>query len=222
MGGSVTTTYSTSITDTSHEIWNNPNLILSPFSYSYPSPAMIVCWGSPNSLYNNGVTIAMGNTGYPDVVVWDGTQYGPYGRTVFVNRQICYQWDVTNRGDIQTPFIQNVATWFGTPGIPADVRLEPQSLNLDSKGNYIQFKIEGFPENPEYTPMDVDISSVIVGGVGSDLKYGTLNDNHAIGKCDRLLVEDAIGAPGDEVEVDVSGKLNDGTALVGTAVIKAL
>jgi hypothetical protein len=222
MGGSVTTTYSTSITDPTHDIWNVPNLIVGPFSYSYPSPAMIVCWGSPNSLYNNGVTIAMGNTGYPDVVVWDGTQWGPYGRTVFVNRQICYQWDVTNRGDVLTPFVQNVGAWFGTPGIPADVRLEPQSLNLDSNGNYVQFKVEGFPENPEYGPMDVDISSVIVGGVGADLKYGTMNDNHAIGKCDRLLVEDAIGTPGDEVEVDVSGKLNDGTAFVGTAIIKAL
>jgi hypothetical protein len=121
-----------------------------------------------------------------------------------------------------TPFVQNVATWFGTPGIPADVILEPQSLNLDSNGNYIQFKVERFPENPEYGPTDVDISSVIVGGVGSDLKYGTVNDNHAIGKCDRLLVEDAIGTPGDEIEVDVSGKLNDGTAFVGNAVIKAL
>jgi hypothetical protein len=222
MGGSVSNTYSTYITDYTHEIWLNPNLISSPFTYTYNSPGRIVCWGSPNGLLNNGQMIARGNTNYADVVAWDGTQYGPYGRTVFVNRLICYQWDMTNRGDILTPFIQNVATWFGTPGIPADVRLEPQSLNLDSNGNYISFKVEGFPENPEYGPMDVDVGSVIVQGVGADLKYGTLNNNHAIGKCDRLLVEDAIGSPGEEVEVDVSGKLNDGTAFVGTAVIKAL
>jgi hypothetical protein len=222
MSGNVGSSYTTTITDNTHDLWNIPNLITSPFTYSYNSPGMIVNWGNPNGVLNNGQIIANGNYGRPDVVAWDGTQYGPYGRTVFVNRLICYQWDVTNRGDVLTPFIQNVATWFGTPGIPADVRLEPQSLNLDSNGNYVQFKVEGFPENPEYGPMDVDVSSVIVGGVGADLKYGTMNDNHAIGKCDRLLVEDAIGTPGDEVEVDVSGKLNDGTAFVGTAVIKAL
>jgi hypothetical protein len=222
MSGYGSTTYTTYITDFTHEIWLNPNVISSPFTYSYPAPAYIINWGNPNGVLNNGKMIARGNYNFPDVVAWDGTEYGPYGRTVFVNRLICYQWDVTNRGDILTPFIQNVATWFGTPGIPADVRLEPQSLNLDSNGNYIQFKVEGFPENPEYGPMDVDISSVQVQGVGADLKYGTLNDNRAIGKCDRLLVEDAIGLPGEEVEVDVTGKLNDGTNFVGTAVIKAL
>ncbi len=107
-------------------------------------------------------------------------------------------------------------------GMPADVRLTPQSLNLDSMGNWVTVKVEGFPENPEYTPMDVDGTSVEVVGVGVDLKYGTWNNNRFIGKADRLLVEDAIGAPGAEVEVDVSGKLNDGTGFLGTAIIKAL
>jgi hypothetical protein len=222
MGGTVTTTYSTIITNYAHEVWTTPNLIVSPFSYSYASPGMVVNWGSPNGLLNNGQIIANGNYNFPDVVAWDGTAWGPYGRTVFVNRQICYQWDMTNYGDILTPFIQNVATWFGTPGIPADVRLEPQSLNLDSNGNFVSFKIEGFPENPEYGPMDVNVGSVMVENIGAEAKYGTTNNNHAIGKCDRLLLEDAIGAPGDDVEVGVSGTLNDNTAFVGTAVIKAL
>lgn len=107
-------------------------------------------------------------------------------------------------------------------GIPADVRIEPQTLNLDSMGNYVQVKVEGFPDNPEYSPLDVDETSVVVAGVGADLKFSTFNNNRFIGKADRLLVEDAIGAPGNEIEVDVKGKLNDGTAFIGKATIKAL
>lgn len=117
-----------------------------------------------------------------------------------------------------------LAEWeiYGPSGIPADVRIEPQSLNLDSNGNYVSFKVFGFPDNPDYTPHDVDPNYCTVGGVNADLKYGTVNNNKFIGKADRLLVEDAIGAPGDEVEVDVNGKLYDGTSFLGKAVIKAV
>jgi hypothetical protein len=106
--------------------------------------------------------------------------------------------------------------------IPAEVVMEPQSLNLDSNGNYVQFKVEGFPENPEHSPLDVDVSSCVVEGVGADLKFGTNNKNHAIGKADRLMVEDAIGAPGQEVEVNIKGKLTTGKSFKGTAIIKAI
>lgn len=110
----------------------------------------------------------------------------------------------------------------GAGGIPAEVRMEPQSLNLDSNGNYVSFKVTGFPEDPNYTPHDVDPTSMMVKGVGADLKYATFNDNKYIGKADRLLVEDAIGAPDAEVEVEVTGQLNDGTGFMGNAIIKAL
>jgi hypothetical protein len=116
-------------------------------------------------------------------------------------------------------WIDNIRT---EGGIAADVDLEPTSLNLDSKGNYVQFKIEGFPDDPNYTPRDVDPTTVKVEGVDADLKYGTFNNNRYIGKADRLLVEDAIGAPGEEVEVGISGALNDGTGFVGKATIKAI
>jgi len=106
--------------------------------------------------------------------------------------------------------------------IPATVRLEPQSLNLESNGNWMNVKVECFPENPEYTPMDVDGDTVQVAGVNVDLKFGTCNENKFIGKVDRLSVEDAIGLPGDEIEVTVTGNLNDGTAFEGKATIKAI
>ena len=89
-------------------------------------------------------------------------------------------------------------------------------------GNWVSFKVTGFPDNPEYTPRDVDGSTCAVQGVGANLKFGTWNDNKYIGKADRLAVEDAVGSPGAEVEVGVSGKLNDGTAFDGIAIIKAI
>ncbi len=140
------------------------------------------------------------------------------GRTVGLN-----QYPRTDGGAHSNLLIANAAAWAagGTSGIPTNVVLEPQSLNLDSMGNYVSVKVESFPENPEYSPMDVDGTSVEVGGVGVDLKYGTYNNNRFIGKADRLLVEDSIGAPGAEVEVEINGQLNDGTPFLGTAIIKA-
>lgn len=242
-GGSTSRTYRTSKLSTyaDHDLYNDPNILPSSWTYTHygprlpPYPTMdseiIVRWGTAQVYLNNGEEIGQGwnvpiigtprMDSYCDIVIYDGPEYGNYGRTVFVNRRIDYQWDMTDdQGDILSPFIQNVAEWFGR-GIPADVRLEPQSLNLDSMGNYVQVKVEGFPDNPNYSPMEVDGTSVAVSGVGVDLKYGTWNNNRFIGKADRLLVEDAIGAPGNEVEVDVNGKLADGTKFIGKAIIKA-
>lgn len=106
-------------------------------------------------------------------------------------------------------------------GIPATAEVEPKSLNLESMGNWMSFRITGFPDNPEYTPLDVDGTTCGVHGVGAELKFGTWNNNKYIGKADRLLIEDAIGAPGDEVELEVRGNLNDGTSLKGIATIRA-
>jgi hypothetical protein len=107
----------------------------------------------------------------------------------------------------------------GNFGIPATVRMEPQSLNLKSEGNYVSLKVESFPENPEYTPLDVRAGSCEIAEIQCDLKFDTWNENKYITKCDRLLIEDAAGAPGDDTEFDVTGYLNDDTLFKGTAVI---
>jgi hypothetical protein len=145
-------------------------------------------------------------------------EIGP-GRTVGMN-----QYPRTDGGAHSDLIIANAAAWAagGTSAIPSEVDLEPQSLNLDSNGNWVSYKIYSFPDNPEYTVDDIDMTSVKVENVDANLKFGTLNNNKFIGKVDRLLVEDAIGSPGDDVEVEVSGQLNDGTAFQGKAIIKAI
>jgi hypothetical protein len=145
-------------------------------------------------------------------------EIGP-GRTVGMN-----QWPGGDSGAHSNLIIANAAAWAagGISAIPSDVDLEPQSLNLDSNGNWVSYKVYSFPDNPEYTVDDIDITSVQVENVDADLKFGTLNNNKFIGKVDRLLVEDAIGSPGEDIEVKVTGKLNDGTAFEGKAIIKAI
>jgi hypothetical protein len=107
-------------------------------------------------------------------------------------------------------------------GIPTEFSVEPKTLNLDSNGNYISIKVEYFPENPEYTPMDVNGDTMEIMGFGVETKYGTPNQNHFITKADRLLVEDAIGAPDQNAELEIKGKLFDGTGFKGIGVITAI
>ncbi|MCK5559760.1 MAG: hypothetical protein KAJ51_04180 [Thermoplasmata archaeon] len=225
MSGSSSSSYKTTrVTVSTHEIFNNPNVL--PSSWTGDTSYYCIFWYYRSGPLNNGQLIAKASTStlprYGDIWAWDGPSYGPnYGRTVLVRHPIRH-WLTTSPSGILSKFVENVAAWFGPGGISAEVVVDPQSINLESMGNFVQVKVEGFPDNPEYSPMDVDSASVAVGGVGVDLKYGTYNNNRFIGKADRLLVEDSIGAPGAEVEVDVSGKLKDGTGFMGIATIKAI
>jgi hypothetical protein len=159
-----------------------------------------------------------GNTGYSGQIYsfltayWDGNSY---------HGGMWYYYSSSNpTGYLFTGNI--MALCLSISAIPATTRIEPQTLNLDSNGNWVNVKVEDFPENPEYSPLDVDGTSVAVAGTGVDLKFGTWNDNRWIGKCDRLAVEDAIGSPGEEIELGVTGQLNDGTAFMSTTIIRAI
>jgi hypothetical protein len=101
-------------------------------------------------------------------------------------------------------------------GIPADVRIEPQSVNPDRQGNYMNVKVENFPENPEYGPCDIDGSTCKVSGIDCEVKWGTCNANRWIGKVDSELVCDLIPGPGDTCEFTVTGKIVGGPAFKGT------
>jgi hypothetical protein len=226
-GGGTTNSQTTKnmyITDPTHPVLTTPNVMPMKWTITATGNYRYGDYYSPSGTLNGGQSIVKLSdyTNLDQIVVSE--LGGGYGKTVFVKSPLEFSaiWKKTSAGDLFTPLIQNIAAWFGPGGIPAEVVLEPQSLNLDSMGNFVNVKVEGFPDNPEYTPMDVDKTSVAVGGVGVDLKYGTWNNNRWIGKADRLLVEDAIGAPGDEVEVNVNGRLNDGVGFAGNAKIKAL
>jgi hypothetical protein len=207
-----------------------------PTTYSYSRYGYAIDVGPSGTAYVAGYA-AYNSVDYSDMIVlaytstgslkWDWWYDGystsssdyDYGRGIYVDAQ--ENIAATGYGYGESSNYDMIVAMFGS-GIEATCIMDPQSLNLDSNGNWISFKVEGFPENPEYSPNDVDPATCSVGGIDADLKFGTHNNNHFIGKADRLLVEDAIGAPGEEVEVDVGGSLYDGTNFMGTATIKAI
>jgi hypothetical protein len=206
------------ISDSTHDIFNEPNVIPTSWSLGATPGTNYIFWFNPSGLLPGGLQIAR-TWSYNAIVVSDVG--GNSGRTVLIRHPLEFNWDITNRGDILTPIVQNVAKWFSS-GIPANVKVEPQSLNRFSKGNLVNVKVSGFPENPEYNAYDVDGQTVTIQGISVDVKFGTYNLNKFIGKADRLLVEDAIGAPGDETEVTIEGKLSDGTSFSGISIIKTM
>jgi hypothetical protein len=204
-----------------------------PYSYEF-------CYSKPVLDANGNLIIGgmgsneLGNNDDMIVLVYD-----PNGNNQMVGRfnglrfgdEWCYSVNVDSDGNIYavgygspekgTMYYYDIITVKFVSSIPATVKIEPTSLNLNSMGNYVNVKVGGFPDNPEYTPLDVDGSEVTVAGMGTDLKFGTWNNNKYIGKADRLMFEDIIGEPGDDIEIEVTGKLVDGTRFEGVAIIEA-
>jgi Fe-S-cluster formation regulator IscX/YfhJ len=107
-------------------------------------------------------------------------------------------------------------------GIPAIVDVHPETLNLDSMGNWVSVEVEDFPDDPDYDPSQVIEGTVTLDGIGSDPNGPSGYEDGAY-KCkvDRLVLEDSIGAPGDSIELEVKGDVAD-TSFKGTCTIRAI
>jgi len=216
------------------ENYNGPR---SGYSYEYTYCKPTICPVTGN-IAMSGYGYGISDTTY-DAIVF---VVSPTGSTVMEGRVLPYlvnEYQISYNGATYGPdgslyicgfgYPDNSATYydgfvasFGS-GIAATVEMNPHSLNLESLGNWVSFKVHEFPDNPEYTGADVDPTTCVVSGVNADLKFGTADsDGKFHGKADRLLVEDAIGAPGEEVEVEIKGKLTDGTSFAGTFMVKAI
>ncbi|MCK5559082.1 MAG: hypothetical protein KAJ51_00750 [Thermoplasmata archaeon] len=110
----------------------------------------------------------------------------------------------------------------GNFGILATVDVDPDTLNLDSMGNWVTLRVLDFPENPEYEPSQVIDGTVILDNIGSDANGPSgPEDEYYMCKVDRLALEDAIGAPGDSIELEAEGDVAD-TSFKGTCEIRAI
>lgn len=104
--------------------------------------------------------------------------------------------------------------------IPANVRIEPETLNLKSKG-----VITAFVKLPEpYNVNDIIVSSVICetcaeGGVAPALK-GVVADNTLILKFNRQDLRGLV--PGEKVELRLRGNLTDGSIFIGKDMIRVM
>jgi hypothetical protein len=110
----------------------------------------------------------------------------------------------------------------GNFGIPATIDVDPDTLNLDSMGNWVTVRILDFPEDPDYDPSQVVDGTVTLIDIGSDSNGPSgMEYDHYMCKVDRLALEDAIGAPGDSIELEAKGDVAD-TTFKGSCIIRAI
>jgi hypothetical protein len=104
------------------------------------------------------------------------------------------------------------------PKIDATIDIDPNTLNLDSNGNWITGYVD-FPTG--YDVNDIDVDTVMLdNAISAD--WGEVQDTTQMLKFDRMATEDLIGAPTDSVELEITGQITDGTPFDGTDSIRAI
>ncbi|GAJ04898.1 unnamed protein product, partial [marine sediment metagenome] len=111
------------------------------------------------------------------------------------------------------------------PDIPATIDLDPDTLNLNSEGEWITCYIE---LSEGYDVSDIDVSTVLLKGiVEAESQPTEVGDYDSDGipdrmvKFDRASVQDIL-EPRDEVEITVEGELTDGTPFKGSDTIRVI
>ncbi len=182
--------------------------------------------------------------GCNEMQYWDGSQYIGIGGYHAINENIYtvgqpyykeldstitttkfrlfnllgYAWP---SGQVSNPSVSEWQVFSGTGGIPAEVQVKPSNLHFNSNAKYLNVRVLDFPEDPDKSPVDIDGETVKVENVGTFLKFNKNVDSKFMGKVDRQIIMDAIGTPGNQIELEVSGKLNDGTGFSGIVYVKA-
>lgn len=109
--------------------------------------------------------------------------------------------------------------------LEATVDFNPQTLNVNSKGNWVTVYIE-LPEG--YDPADIDVSSVrFAGSVPAERSPTGIGDHDRDGTPDRMVKFDwaAVSeqlSPSEEVTVNIQGRLGNGTPFAGTDTIRVI
>ncbi len=104
--------------------------------------------------------------------------------------------------------------------IEAIIDLNPDTLNLKSKGKWITCYIE-LPQDYDVGDINVSTVELTYGEVGVSAAWGDVQDGALMVKFNRSDVQDML-EPGDDVEVTVSGELTNGTPFEGTDMIKVI
>ncbi|UCF09039.1 MAG: hypothetical protein JSW28_04980 [Thermoplasmata archaeon] len=104
------------------------------------------------------------------------------------------------------------------PPIPATIDIDPDTLNLKSKGRWITCYID-LPEG--YDVDEIDISTILLEDT-IPAEWGDVQGTTLMVKFDRGEVEDYIGAPQDAIELWVTGKFYDGTEFKGSDTIRVI
>ncbi|MFQ6061216.1 MAG: hypothetical protein ACE5KV_08015, partial [Thermoplasmata archaeon] len=123
------------------------------------------------------------------------------------------------------------AGWYGAPGGYADfdyikvaplriastIDVDPDTLNLKSKGKWITAHID-LPEGNDVN--DINVSTVMLNDL-IQAEWGDVQDESLMVKFDRSEVEDIL-SPSEAVTLTVSGELYDGTRFEGSDDIRVI
>jgi hypothetical protein len=102
--------------------------------------------------------------------------------------------------------------------IKATTNIDPDTLNLKSKGRWITCYID-LPEGHDVN--DIDISTILLEDT-IPVEWGDVQGTTLMVKFERSEVEDYIGAPQDAIELLVAGKFYDGTEFEGSDTIRVI
>jgi len=102
----------------------------------------------------------------------------------------------------------------------ATVDIDPDTLNLKSRGRWITCYIE-LPEGYDVLDIDVDTVTLSYGGDEVTAEWGDVQDGVLMVKFDRSEVA-GILSPGGAVELTVTGELTDGTSFEGSDTIRVI
>jgi len=125
-------------------------------------------------------------------------------------------WPRVVDGDEDGITVVDMGAYEYMPPISAEVDITPNTLNLQSKGNWITCQIR-LPE--DYNVTDIDPDSVFLEDIIASESL-QINGNVATAKFGRSEVQDIIEV--GEVELMISGELIDGTIFEGSDTIRVI
>jgi uncharacterized delta-60 repeat protein len=104
------------------------------------------------------------------------------------------------------------------PNPEPTIDIDPDTLNLDSKGRWITAYIT---LNNPYDVNDIDISTVMLEDTIPS-EWEDVQNHTLMVKFDRSEVEDYIGVPQESIELTITGKLMDGIPFEGSDTIRVI
>lgn len=131
--------------------------------------------------------------------------------------------DADNAGHTRAWF-DNVKVYQAT-SVSATIDIDPDTLNLKSKGNWITAYIE-LPEG--YDVADIDVDTILledtISAEAHPTEIGDYDNDGIVDlmvKFDRTAVQEILEV-GEEVEITVTGELTDGTLFEGSDTIRVI
>ncbi|MGB3478432.1 MAG: T9SS type A sorting domain-containing protein [bacterium] len=165
------------------------------------------------------VWVRTGNTPTPDQS-WSEWKSVSNGGSIPANlkaRYIQYKARLCFANPCFLPMLEQMTIGYGsTAPILAEVRIEPEVINLQSHGKFTAF----ITLPPGYNPFNIDISTVECEGAPAVYGHAAAQGLFYIAK---FKVQDLIGVtPGPAVQFTVTGQLFDGTAFIGYDTVRVI